>query len=76
LLSNSETTVVKRGENGGLTLANENIVRQLITKDAAAAGEIEFTAKDVPGKDNAAVIVFVQQQNGRKIIGAAMTRIN
>jgi hypothetical protein len=76
LISLSETTAVKRGENGGRTLTNENIVRQLITKNAAASGEIEFASSPVPAKGNAAVIVFIQQQKDKKIIGAAMTRFN
>jgi len=76
LVSLSETTAVKRGENGGRTLTNENIVRQLITSNASASGDMEFAPKEVPAKDNAAVIVFIQQQNGKKIIGAAMAKFN
>jgi hypothetical protein len=75
LVSLSETTVVKRGENGGRTLTNDNIVRQLITKNAMASGEIEFANAPVPAKENAAIIAFVQEK-GFKIIGAAMTRLN
>ena len=76
LISLSETTIVKRGENGGRTLTNENIVRQLIQKNVAASGEIEFANGPLPAKDNAAVIVFVQQGKYLKIIGAAMAKIN
>jgi hypothetical protein len=76
LVSLSETTAIKRGENGGRTLMNENIVRQLLTKAAAASGEVEFANSPAPAKDNAAVIVFIQQQNNKKIIGAGMARFN
>jgi hypothetical protein len=76
LVSLSETTAVKRGENGGRTLTNENIVRQLVTKPAAASGEIEFAQGPVPAKDNAAVIAFVQEEKSFKIIGAATAKIN
>lgn len=76
LVSLAETTVVRRGENGGRTLTNENIVRQLIIKKAAATGEVEFASGLVPVIDNAAVIAFVQEEKSFKIIGAAMTKIN
>ena len=75
LVSLSETTEIKRGENGGITLTNENIVRQLITKKANDSGEVTFATSPVPAVSNAAVIVFIQQKNGLKIIGAAMAKI-
>ncbi|MEI9957407.1 MAG: DUF1223 domain-containing protein [Ferruginibacter sp.] len=75
LVSLSETTVVKRGENGGHTLTNENVVHQFITKNAAVSGEIEFTNNNVV-KENMAIIVFVQQEKDKKIVGAAMAKIN
>ena len=75
LVSLSETTDIKRGENGGITLTNENIVRQLITQKANEKGEVIFAASPVPAVNNAAVIVFIQRQNGLKIIGAAMAKI-
>ncbi|MGG9963681.1 DUF1223 domain-containing protein [Ferruginibacter sp. SUN106] len=76
LVSLKETTIVKRGENGGHTLTNENIVRQLITTKAAASGEINFAASPVPEKENIAMVAFVQQEKSLKIIGAAMAKIN
>jgi len=75
LVSLSETTVVKRGENGGRTLRNENVVRQFITKKATASGEIEFTNNNV-AKENMAIIAFVQLEKDKKIVGAAMAKIN
>ena len=75
LVSLSETTEITRGENGGLTLTNENIVRQLITQKANGKGEVSFAQSPVPSIGNAAVIVFIQRQNGQKIIGAAMAKI-
>jgi len=74
LISLSETTVVKRGENGGRTLTNENIVRQLVTKTATASGAIEFST--APSKNNTAVIAFIQNEKSRQIIGAAMATIH
>ena len=76
LISLSETTSVKRGENGGQTLTNENVVRQLVTKNAEASGAIEFANSSFPAKENMSVVAFVQQEKGLKIVGAAMAKIN
>lgn len=75
LVSKSETTAIKRGENEGLTLTNENIVRQLKTINANESGEVSFAKYPVPAVGNAAVIVFVQRKNELKIIGAAMSKL-
>jgi hypothetical protein len=74
LVSLSETTVVKRGENGGHTLQNENVVRQLISKKANTAGEIEFANAPQQAKENTAIIAFVQEEKTLKIIGAAIAK--
>jgi hypothetical protein len=66
--------VVKRGENGGHTLKNENVVRQWISKDAAASGEIVFENTAALKKENTAIIAFLQQQKDLKITGAAMVK--
>ena len=75
LVSLSETTSVKRGENGGKTLKNENIVRQFISNSPSAKGEIDFAMAPVPSSSNGAVIAFVQQKKDLKIIGAGMVRL-
>ena len=72
LVSLSETTSVKRGENGGLTLTNENVVRQFISIKATAEGLINFKASPLPSGKNIAVVAYLQQSNNLKIIGAAM----
>lgn len=74
LISLTETTVVKRGENGGHTLRNENVVRQWISKDAAASGEIVLQNTVGHLKENTAIIAFVQQEKDLKITGAAMVK--
>lgn len=76
LVSLSETTAIKRGENGGLTLTNENVVRQFISIPAIAEGEINFKASPVPAGNNMAIIAYIQQTNTLKIIGAAKAEIN
>ena len=75
LVSLSETTVIKRGENGGLTLTNENVVRQFVSIPAAAEGEISFKANPLPAGSNMAIVAYVQKAGDLKIIGAAKTEI-
>ena len=76
LVSLTETTVVKHGENGGHTLTNENVVRQFISTSATSFGTITFSGSPVPSKNNLAVIAFVQRNNDLKIIGGAMVEMN
>jgi hypothetical protein len=75
LVSLSETTSIKRGENGGLTLTNENVVRQFITIDAKADGEISFKNMPLPAKNNMAIVAYIQNNTDLKIIGAAMAEL-
>lgn len=75
LVSLNETTDIKRGENGGLSLKNENVVRQLISQNFSASGEIEFVPQPDQSAENTAVIAFIQDKNNYKILGAAMTRL-
>ena len=76
LISLSETTSIKRGENGGLTLSNENIVRQFITVPATAEGIINFKLSPVPSSaSNMAIVAYLQQSSNLKIIGASMAEI-
>jgi hypothetical protein len=71
LVSAHETTEIKRGENGGRTLNNENVVRQLLTAKAAAEGDAEFSASPVPSPAKSSVIAFVQRTTDLSILGAA-----
>ncbi len=75
LVSLSETTVIKRGENGGLTLTNENVVRQFVSIPAAAEGEISFKANPLPAGTNMAIVAYIQKTGDLKIIGAAKAEI-
>ena len=76
LISLSETTLIERGENGGYSLKNENVVRQWITIKAAASGQVVFSNHSLPAKENIAVIAYFQQENNLKITGAAMVKPN
>lgn len=74
LVSLHEKTSVKRGENGGKELENENVVRQFITRRANASGEIIFDKNSMPARDNLAIVAYVQHPDGR-IIGGAWTKL-
>ena len=76
LVSLSETTIIKRGENGGHTLVNENVVRQFITQPATVTGQVNFEAEPLPLKNNAAIVAFIQHTGDYKIIGVAMAHLN
>ncbi|MEO6406624.1 MAG: DUF1223 domain-containing protein [Ferruginibacter sp.] len=76
LVSLSETTSIKRGENSGLTLKNENVVRQFISIAAKAEGEINFKKSPMPANNNMAIVAYIQNRNDLKIIGASMAEIN
>lgn len=74
LISLKETTPVKRGENGGRTLTNENVVLNFITKNALASGVINIDASAMKDKNNLSIIVFIQNKN-MEITGASETTI-
>lgn len=74
LISLSETTVIKRGENGGVTLTNENVVRQFISTEAKSSGSVTFSASGKAAAGNLSVIAFVQTGNTGKVLGAARTK--
>jgi hypothetical protein len=76
LLSLRDTTFIKRGENEGLTVISENVVRQFISIPAIAEGEINFKGPPLPADRNLAVVAFLQQNSNLKIIGAAKADIN
>ncbi len=75
LVSLSETTSIRRGENGGITLKNENVVRQFMSIPATADGEIEFENTPVPSNNNMAIVAYIQRTNDLKIIGASMATL-
>ncbi|MEO5941817.1 MAG: DUF1223 domain-containing protein [Ferruginibacter sp.] len=75
LVALSETTSIKRGENGGITLTNENVVRQFISKTAMPDGEINFSEKPLPVNGNVAIIAYLQRSSDMKIIGASMATL-
>jgi hypothetical protein len=75
LVSAKETTFIKRGENEGVTLINENVVRNFITKKAIAEDVISIDTKNISTESKMAVIAYIQEQNNYRIVGAASVSI-
>ena len=75
LVSLKETTAIERGENKGLTLTNENVVRQFATATPSSEAEFQLITSSTPVKGNAALIAYIQQDD-LKIVGAAMAMVN
>jgi hypothetical protein len=75
LVTDGRSTAVKRGENAGVTLNNDHIVRHLATvcDVAATPPNQRCTAKLAAGTVSAsdAVVVFVQDPKTMKVYGAA-----
>ena len=76
LISLHVSTSVKNGENRGHLLEHTNVVRQFISYPAAVSGHVVFSNCSNYNAANTAVIAFVQQQNGLRIITAAMVKTN
>jgi hypothetical protein len=75
LISLSETTSIRRGENEGITLTNKNVVRQFISIPAVENGVIRFKNSPVPVDNNLAIVAFLQYKGNLKIIGAARAEL-
>lgn len=75
LVSLRETTYIKRGENEGRTLVNENVVRQFVAQRAFGTDKVDFASSPLPAKDNMAIIAYIQRYPDLKIVGAAMAEI-
>jgi hypothetical protein len=75
-------SAVSRGENSGRRLTHTAVVRQLSVIGTAAAGNsVAFTASPVVTVSNAwkranlRAVVFVQERQSRKVLGAASTSL-
>ena len=68
LISDAETTVIRRGENSGRTLTNENVVKVFKTVPAAASGNIQLPLQNVQADR---VIAYVQDRKTMEIYGAS-----
>lgn len=75
LVSRHETTPIKRGENGGKTLASDNVVRQFIRVDPKQSGEVLFNPT-VLDRKNTTVIAYIQKQADYQVVGGASVEIH
>jgi hypothetical protein len=75
------STRVERGENSGKTLEHVSVVRELMTLGTLAADKADFEStfevQVDPGwkKENLNVVVFVQENEARKVIGVGRSRV-
>jgi hypothetical protein len=72
---------VERGENSGKTLEHVSVVHELKTLGSIRAGDLKFDgALDVPANkdwkpENLKVVVFVQENESRKVIGVGRGKL-
>jgi hypothetical protein len=73
VISIHESTQVRRGENGGRTLAHTNVVRTFYTAPATASGQVALGALPAD-TGNTAVIAYLQNVKDGHIAAAALAR--
>ncbi|MBC7569243.1 MAG: DUF1223 domain-containing protein [Spirosoma sp.] len=72
LVQKEARTAVRNGENGGQTLVNTNVVRQLKTFDQnGLSGNVSLPIPAGLSADQMAVIVYVQRTDTGQVVGAA-----
>jgi hypothetical protein len=62
IVQKKAVTAIANGENGGTTLKNYNVVRELITIDATPTGEKTITLPTNLAAQDALVVVYVQHK--------------
>lgn len=67
---------VKAGENSGATLSHINVVRSLANQKAGTKNEFELSVPSNLVLGNWQLVVFAQQQNDLKIVGASVYKPN
>ena len=66
---------VLRGENRGRTLMHEGVVRAFAAVDATSRGEVVLTAPEGTKRDNATVVLLLQDRASMKVLGAARSQL-
>ena len=74
LVEKKAITQIRKGENQGLTLTNQNIVRQLIVKPADEQGNLMIRLPENMPSSAYLLVVYLQNKNSGQIHGA--TQIN
>lgn len=71
LVQNEARTDVKRGENGGRTLVNANVVRAFQTvEQPTTSGRVVLPLPDGLSADQTSVLVYVQRTDTGQVVGA------
>ena len=68
-------TQVKKGENSGRTLTNDNVVRQFSQIDPKINGEINIKLNPGQNPDNTSIILFLQDKNTLEIKAAKSSKL-
>jgi hypothetical protein len=76
LVERGLTTTVKRGENGGRTLHNDNVVRVFLQRSAKEDGLISIELPENINLQNSSLIVYIQQKTSFEILGATRVALN
>jgi len=74
LVQNKATTSIGKGENAGAQLTDYNIVRNLTVQPAQETGSIEINLPDDLKRDNASIVLFIQDEQTREI--EAITQVH
>jgi hypothetical protein len=77
LVEKKTVTPVKAGENGGATLTNYNVVRNLLTRESLPREDTTATL-DMPAgakAENISVIIFLQDKTNNRIFSASQSGI-
>lgn len=72
----ADSTEVRRGENGGRTLAHVSVARSLVRVGAAVEGARTVTLEMPEGAQGRHVVVFVQEGGMGKVLGAGVKGIS
>lgn len=68
-------TQVKKGENSGRTLTNDNVVREFSQIDPKINGEITIKLNPPQNPDNTSIILFLQDKNTLEIKAAKSSKL-
>ncbi|XWW44160.1 DUF1223 domain-containing protein [Fibrella sp. USSR17] len=76
LVSNSVSTVVRKGENAGRTLTHSNVVRAFTTIRATESGQVTLPLPANFDPAAGAVITYLQHEKTLAVLGAARVALN
>ena len=75
LVSLKEITSIKRGENGGRTITNTNIVLQMSDGQKESKSKFEFERPEKFGENGLAIVAFVSDSKTMEVKAAKMVKL-